>query len=158
MRLVTEAGKHLLGLAGKMKSNMGSTLKAMSPGEIAMTTMPDLAFGGMAAAFTPGDATDKALAGIGSAAGGVLGGFGIRGAFGVTHPLKGMAIDLGGSVVGDMAGMKAADEITRIRHGGVTPMEQEQLKYQKQLEDQIRMEVMQQYGIRPQGQMQQGYY
>ena len=41
-----------------------------------MTGAPDLLFGGLAAATTEGDLVDKALAGVGSAAGGIGGGLG----------------------------------------------------------------------------------
>ena len=42
----------------------------------------DAFFGGLSALNTPGDLGDKALAGIGSAAGGVAGGIGMRGVLG----------------------------------------------------------------------------
>ena len=156
MRLITAAGKQLLNLSKKMKGNLGKSLGGMSKTDIAGAIAPDLIFGGMAAAMTPGDFTDS-IGCTGAAVGGIAGGLGLRGA-GITNPVAGLAVDYAGSIGGDMVGMAAADQITRMRHGGLTPMEQEQLKYQQQLEESIRQQVLAEYGINPNARQMQGMY
>lgn len=146
MKLITEAGKRLLGLSKRF----GKNIKAMPAEELAMNLAPDVLFGAMYGAMTPGDASDKLIAGLGSGLGGAAGGVGLRAGLGIKGPIKGFAVDMGGSVLGDMAGVSVADQILRVKNGGMTPMETENMKYQQQLEEQIRQKIYQE--------MQQGYY
>jgi len=94
--------------------------------EIAMMVAPDLLFGGMAAATTEGDLMDKAIAGVGSAAGGIAGGVGMRGVLGPTSNLGILGTEMVGGMVGDQVGYGIADSLIRAKHGGMTPMEQKQ--------------------------------
>ena len=116
----------------------------MSKGDIAMTVAPDLLFGGMAAAMTPGDIVDKTIAGVGSAAGGIAGGLGVRGVLGPKSNLGILGSEMVGGMVGDQVGMGVADSIIRAKHGGMTPMEQQYAAqdeaYKKQLYDQFLAE------------------
>ena len=116
----------------------------MSKGDIAMTDAPDLLFGGMAAAMTPGDIVDKTIAGVGSAAGGIAGGLGVRGVLGPKSNLGILGSEMVGGMVGDQVGMGVADSIIRAKHGGMTPMEQQYAAqdeaYKKQLYDQFLAE------------------
>jgi hypothetical protein len=150
MKLITEAGKHLLGLTGKLGKRFSNNIGAMSKPELAMNLAPDLMFGAMYGAMTPGDASDKIIAGLGSGLGGAAGGVGLRAGLGIKNPALGFMVDMGGSVAGDMVGVSAADQVLRMKNGGMTPMETENMKYQQQLEDQIRQQVMME--------MRQGYY
>lgn len=116
----------------------------MSKTDIAMTVAPDLLFGGMAAAMTPGDIVDKTIAGVGSAAGGIAGGIGMRGVLGPKSALGVLGTEMVGGMVGDQIGMGVADNIIRAKHGGMTPMEQQYAAqdeaYKQQLYDQFLAE------------------
>jgi len=150
MKLITEAGKKLLGLTKSFGGKFASNIKDMPTSELAMNLAPDVMFGAMYGAMTPGDATDKIIAGLGSGIGGAAGGVGLRAGLGVKGPIAGFAVDMGGSVLGDMAGVSVADQVLRAKNGGMTPMETENMQYQQQLEDQIRQQVLMK--------MRQGYY
>ena len=116
----------------------------MTKTDIAMTVAPDLLFGGMAAAMTPGDIGDKAIAGLGSAVGGVAGGLGTRGLLGPKSGLGILGSEMVGGMVGDQVGMGVADSIIRAKNGGMTPMEQQARAadeaYRAQLYDQFLAE------------------
>ena len=123
------------------KKNLGIP---MTKGDIAMTVAPDLLFGGFAAATTEGDLVDKALAGAGSAVGGVAGGVGLRGALGPKSGLGILGTELVGGMVGDQIGYGAAESLIRAKHGGMTPVEQQMAAadeaYKQQLYDQFLAE------------------
>ena len=134
-----------------LKSNMGA-----NAGEVALRVVPDIGFGVLAAAQTPGDMGDKLIAGTTQAAGGVLGGVSAAGA--VRAMRGGQALqnlaDMGGSIAGDFAGMAVGENIQRgkdlVMGGqGLTPWERmgqaEQAAYAQQLEQQI----LAQYGLIP---------
>ena len=116
----------------------------MNKTEIAMTVAPDLLFGGMAAAMTPGDIVDKTIAGVGSAAGGIAGGLGTRGLLGPKSQLGVLGSEMVGGMIGDSVGMGVADSIIRAKHGGQTPMEKQYAAqdeaYKQQLYDQFLAE------------------
>ena len=142
MRLITNAGKQLLGLTKTVGQRFGKNIKDMPTSELAMNLAPDLLFGAMYGAMTPGDASDKIIAGLGSGIGGAMGGVGLRAGLGIKNPVAGFAVDMGGSVLGDMAGASVSDQILRMKNGGMTPMEEENLRYQQQLESQIRQQLL----------------
>jgi hypothetical protein len=123
------------------KKNLGVP---MTKQDIAMTVAPDLLFGGFAAATTEGDLVDKALAGAGSAVGGVAGGLGLRGALGPKSGLGILGTELVGGMVGDQIGYGAAESLIRAKHGGMTPAEQQMAAadeaYKRQLYDQFLAE------------------
>lgn len=123
------------------KKNLGIP---MSKGDIAMTVAPDLLFGGMAAATTEGDIVDKALAGAGSAVGGIAGGIGLRGVLGPKSGLGVIGTEMIGGMVGDQVGYGAAESLIRAKHGGMTPAEQQMAAadeaYKRQLYDQFLAE------------------
>ena len=103
------------------KKNLGVP---MTRDDILMTVAPDLLFGGMAAATTEGDLVDKALAGVGSAAGGIAGGIGGRGLLGPKSGLGILGTEMIGGMVGDQVGYGAAQALIRAKNGGMTPQEQ----------------------------------
>lgn len=123
------------------KKNLGIP---MTKGDIAMTVAPDLLFGGIAAATTEGDIIDKALAGAGSAVGGVAGGIGARGLLGPKSGLGILGTEMVGGILGDQVGYGAAESLIRAKHGGMTPAEQQMLAadeaYKRQLYDQFLAE------------------
>lgn len=148
------APKGVQRFAGHQLSKMGRGLTPggfaknlgvpMTKTDIAMTVAPDLLFGGMAAAMTPGDLGDKAIAGLGSAAGGIAGGLGTRGLLGPKSNLGILGSEMVGGMVGDQVGMGIADNIIRAKNGGMTPMEQQYAAqdeaYKQQLYDQFLAE------------------
>ena len=96
--------KGLLGTA--VKGTQGEQLRALTA-----RLAPDAAFGILAATQTPGDITDKTIAGLTQAAGGALGGAGLSGAFGGGN----MATELIGGYGGDMLGMMLGDNLQRAK-------------------------------------------
>ena len=106
----------------------------------------------MSAMYTPGDIGDKAIAGLTdtlfSAGGGLLlGKFGGRG-------LGGTALDFVGSVGGMEVGRLVGDQAQRAKDKlmggeGLTGYERLGAEQQKQLEEQMRQQVLSQYGLLP---------
>ena len=143
------AGQALKGGGKFLMNNAGK-----NSGEVAMRILPDLAFGGLAAAQTPGDLGDKLIAGTTQALGGVVGGIGSAGIarkLGANDGLQ-TAADFAGSFGGDFAGMMLGDTLQRGKDGvmggqGQTAWErmgaQQQAEYAQQLEQQI----LAQYGL-----------
>ena len=109
--------------------------KDMGPGEITMRLAPDLMFGGLEAAMTPGDLGDKIIAGTGSALGGSMGGV-LLGKAGGSGAL-GTVLDMAGSIGGDMIGREASSAILRGKDklmGGQGQTPYEKMSEQQQLE------------------------
>lgn len=103
------------------KKNLGMP---MTKDDIMMAVAPDLLFGGLTALTTEGDIVDKAIAGIGSTAGGVAGGIGGRGLLGPKSGLGILGTEMVGGIVGDQIGQDISNSIIRAKHGGMTPAEQ----------------------------------
>ena len=134
-----------LGKTGKfLLDNMGA-----NKGEVAMRIAPDILFGGMAAVNTPGDLGDKIIAGTTQAAGGVLGGVGAGGLarkVGIGGTGQVLA-DMGGSILGDYAGMYTGDALMRAKGGGMTPYERLAAEGDIQRQREIEERLMQAYGL-----------
>ena len=141
---IKNSGKFLLNNAGSNK------------GEIAMRLVPDIGFGILAGAQTPGDLGDKLIAGGASALGGSIGGITTAGA------LKGMRMpgavqnlgDLAGSFAGDYAGMMVGDTIQRGKDRlmggqGQTAWERMGAQQQAQYAQQLEQQILSQYGLIP---------
>lgn len=147
--MIRVAGPALNSLKG-----MGKWLfKGMGKGDIAMRLAPDLFFGGLAAAQTPGDIGDKIIAGGSSAIGGSLGGLALGKLAGSNQAL-GTVLDMAGSVGGDFAGMATGDQLMRgkdmIAGGeGLTPWERMGADQQAQLAADLKQQIMMQYGLIP---------
>ena len=131
-----------MGLGANIGKRFGSNIRSMPKGELATNLAPDILFGAMYGAMSPGDFDDKLIAGLGSGLGGAAGGVGLRAGLGIKNPALGFVVDMGGSIAGDMAGVGIADQVLRVKNGGFTPMESENMRYQRQLEQQIRGEVL----------------
>ena len=122
-------------------------------GTTASRLAPDVLFGGLAGAMTPGDLTDKLIVGTGSALGGGLGGIATTGAAGKLLGIKGnagMMADFVGGFGGDMVGQMASDQVLKgkdlVTGGkGQTPWE----KLSEEQEDQLINQVLAQHGIIP---------
>ena len=128
------AGQMLTGIPNRFATS-GAMPKNVT--EAAMTFGPDVFFGGMAAVNTPGDLGDKLIAGGMSAAGGALGGVGLRGALGSQNMGVNVMSEMIGGVGGDMLGQSTADSLMRLKGGGTTPYEKMAAEQQKQLEQDI---------------------
>lgn len=107
---------------------------------------PDLVFGGLAASQTPGDAGDKAIAGIASGLGGGLGGAAVTAA---TRGKLGMVGELLGGYGGDMAGMQVGDAVMRLKGGGQTPYEKMAKEDQMRFAEALEQQILSQYGLLP---------
>ena len=119
----------------------------MTGDDILMTVAPDLLFGGMAAATTEGDLVDKAIAGAGSAVGGIAGGLGARGVLGPKSGLGILGTEMVGGIIGDQVGYGAADSLIRMKHGGMTPAEQSYAQQDAAMRQQIIDEYLAQNGL-----------
>ena len=97
--------------------------------------------------MTPGDLGDKAIAGIGSAAGGIAGGIGLRGVLGPSSNLGILGTEMVGGMVGDQIGMGVADNIIRAKNGGMTPLEQQMSQGDEAYRQQIIDEFLAQNGL-----------
>ena len=147
--MLKPAGKALQWLFSNY-DEVSKSQKMMNALEIAGRLGPDVLFGGIAAAMTPGDIVDKAIVGgtqvIGGSAGGLLAGKLSR------NPTVSGLLDFGGSVAGDMVSQPAADMILRgkdkVAGGpGKTPYEKLSDEQRKQLSQQIEQQVLQAYGL-----------
>ena len=140
------AGKAMETLIGKeMLANKGALVGRLAP---------DVFFGGLAAVQTPGDLGDKLIAGGTQAIGGGLGG--LTAARGLKKVMPGAgeglltAVDFGGSIAGDYAGMATGDMMMRgkdrVMGGeGLNPYErmgaQQQAEYKAQIERDMMMKL-----------------
>ena len=100
-----------------------------------MRLAPDIMFGGLEAAMTPGDIGDKIIAGTGSAMGGALGGLAL-GKLGGKNQALGTALDMAGSIAGDFGGRAVSDAVLRGKDAitggqGLTPYEKMSQEHSK---------------------------
>ena len=120
------------------KKNIGIP---MTKGDIAMTVAPDLMFGGITAATTEGDIFDKGAAFLGSAGGGIAGGIGARGILGPKSGLGILGTEMIGGMIGDQLGYGAAENLIRMKGGGMTPMEKKQAEADALYKQQLMAEL-----------------
>jgi len=145
------AGQALKGGGKFLMNNVGS-----SKGEVALRVLPDIAFGGLAAAQTPGDLVDKGTAFLTTAGPSILTGTtaaGLVKKIGGGQTMQNLA-DMGGSIVGDFGGMYLGDSIMRGKDmlmggSGQTPYERMNTAQQQQLAEQMKQQMLYQYGLVP---------
>lgn len=113
----------------------------MTRQDIAMTVAPDLLFGGITAATTEGDIGDKLIAGVGSSVGGIAGGIGARGLLGPKSGLGILGTEMVGGMIGDQIGYGAAENLIRMKGGGMTPMEKKQAEADALYKQQLMAEL-----------------
>jgi hypothetical protein len=116
---------------------------------IAGRLAPDVAFGALAAVQTPGDLTDKLIAGGTQALGGGLGGALVTGA---TGGKLGMLGELAGGYGGDMLGYTVGENLLRAKDKlsggeGLSPFERMSKEQQQEFANQIRNETLQNMGL-----------
>ncbi len=158
MSYIRMAGQAMKGLKNFLNpGQMGTLDKVMRFG-------PDIGFGALAAAQTPGDLGDKAIAFGSAAGGGLLGGLGSAGA--VRHFGKNMdpqalqaamgAADMFGSIGGDMVAMPIGDTVARgkdlVMGGkGETSWERMGSEQQEAMRKEMEQSILAQYGMIPGG-------
>ena len=126
----------------------------MNKGQIVGRLAPDLMFGGLAAATTPGDIGDKLIAGGASAVGGGLGGIALGRAGQRFGDTAGFMADMAGSIGGDMVGMSVGDGLQRGKDSlmggsGQTAYERMSAEQQEQFAEQIRRQTLAGAGLVP---------
>ena len=129
--------------------------KDQGPGEIAMRIVPDVGFGVLEGALTPGDIGDKLIAGSSTALGGVTGGVAL-GKLGFGNPIATQMLDLTGSVAGDFAGRAVGDQIQRGKDKmmggkGQTAYERMSDEQFEMLKEEGRRQALAELGLLPQG-------
>ena len=147
-RLAGQALKWLLSKPGAVKG----TSESMGKLELAARLVPDLFFSGMTALQTPGDITDKAIAGGTQLIGGTVSGLAAGRAF--RNPLASGTADTIASIAGDYAAMPVGDALMRGKDSlmggkGQTPYERLSEEQQRLLAQQIEKQVLQAYGLLP---------
>lgn len=147
------AGTNLVQAAAVNPAFKGGIGKAifgdMGRGQIATRLAPDLAFGVIGGAMTPGDFGDKLIAGSTQAIGGGIGGLAVGrglGKIGANEAVQTIG-DFMGSYGGDFAGMAVGDTIMRGKDrlmggAGQTPYERLSAEQQALLADQIRRQAV----------------
>lgn len=142
-----------------MLRTAGSALKYLfkgqGPGEIALRVVPDVLYGGMEAAMTPGDFGDKAIAGLSSATGGITGGL-LLGKLGGNNQMLSTALDMAGSIGGDFAGRAAGDVALKgkdlVMGGkGQTPYEKLGEEQRNAMMEDAKVQVLAELGLLPGG-------
>ena len=150
------AGDALAKAGTMVPKNIGEATKMIvgnelynNKGQLIGRLAPDALFGVMTGAMTEGDIGDKLIAGTASAAGGGLGGIAAGRAANAAKlgNTVGFLADMGGSIAGDMVGMKLADDVIRFKGGGMTPMEQKMIEQDALYRAQLEQEFLQKYGI-----------
>ncbi len=124
--------------------------KGISPQEMAFRIGTDALGGGMAIMYTPGDIGDKLIAGAASTIGGTAGGLAL-GKLGGPGML-GNALDLVGSVGGDMGAAVLGEQVMKGKsalqgEGFKTPWEKMSEQQQQIMSEQIKQDVLRQYGL-----------
>ena len=124
--------------------NLPGTNKYMGNMMLGERLVPELLYGGMEVAMTPGDIGDKLIAGGSTALGGGLGGLAL-GRLGGKNVAMGRLLDMAGSIGGDMGGRVVAEKLQQgkdIAMGGKgqTPYERLSAQDREALENMIRQD------------------
>lgn len=142
-------------MAGKALEALKWLFKGDDAGQIALRVVPDVGFGVLEGALTPGDLGDKIIAGSGTALGGVTGGAAL-GKLGMGNPIATQMLDLAGSVGGDFAGRYVAEGLQKGKDklmGGEGQTAYEKLSDEqfRQLKEQASRQALAELGLLPQG-------
>lgn len=150
-RLLTAAGTtgKKTRMAGKIWDHLKKYSGISDPASALVRFGPDVFFGTLAGVNTPGDLTDKIIAGTASTVGQVAGGIGLSAATRVT-PGSGMhtLMDIMGSVGGDFGGMAVGDQVLKgkdLVSGGKGQTPYERLGDEQRRE--IERNILAQYGL-----------
>ena len=132
------------GNAVKGLFNIPGTNKYMGNAMLGERLLPEVLFGGMEMAMTPGDIGDKLIAGGSTAVGGGLGGLALA-RLGGKNLAMGRLLDMAGSIGGDMGGRVVAEKLQQGKDlamggKGQTPYEKLSAKDREALENMIRQD------------------
>ena len=121
----------------------------LTVGNAAINFGPDVLFGAMQGAMTPGDIGDKLVAGTTTAVGGAMGGVGAVSALGKfkNNPGARIMAEMGGGIAGDMVGQSVGDVVLRAKGGGMTPWEKLQQEGDQQYRQELERQILASYGI-----------
>ena len=134
-------------MAGQLMKYLGGNFakaypKATRGKEILGSVIPDVVFGGMSAMMTPGDLSDKVIAGVTDAAIGAGMTGGLRGALGkAPGSLVGTAIEYGGGMASGMVSMPATDALLRLKGGGESPYDKLQQEQYADIRRQVEQDL-----------------
>lgn len=142
-------------MAGKAMEALKWLFKDQGAGEIALRVVPDVGFGVLEGALTPGDLGDKVIAGSATALGGVTGGLAL-GKLGMGNPVATQMLDLAGSVGGDFAGRAVGDQVQRGKDSlmggkGQTAYERMGDEQFEAMKAEASRQVLAELGLLPQG-------
>ena len=142
-------------MAGMALDALKWLFKGDDAGQIALRVIPDVGFGVLEGALTPGDLGDKVIAGAGTALGGVTGGATL-GKLGGNSPVARQLLDLTGSVGGDFAGRFLAEGVQRGKDkvmGGKGQTAYERLSEDQfnAMKDEATRQALAELGLLPQG-------
>lgn len=142
-------------MAGKALEALKWLFKDQGAGEIALRVVPDVGFGVLEGALTPGDLGDKIIAGSGTALGGMSGGLAL-GKLGMGNPVATQMLDLAGSVGGDFVGRAASEGLQRGKDklmGGKGQSAYERLSEEQflALKDEATRQALAELGLLPAG-------
>ena len=146
-----------LSMAGRLGTYLTKGLKTggkLNYGQVAGRFLPDLAFGGLAAAQTPGDIGDKLIAFGSTAIPSSLGGLAVAGIAKNPYGMTAGLLDQAGSIAADFASYPAGEQLMRVKDrltGGIgqTPYEKLSAQDRAIYEEQLRRQIMAQYGLLP---------
>ena len=142
-------------MAGKALEALKWLFKGDDAGQIALRVVPDVGFGVLEGAMTPGDITDKIVAAGGSAVGSLAGGAAL-GKLGGKSNVARQLLDMGGSVGGEFAGRSASESIQRGKDslmGGKGQTAYERLSEEQfaAMKEEASRQVLAELGLLPQG-------
>ena len=142
-------------LAGTALEALKWLFKGDDAGQIALRVIPDVGFGVLEGALTPGDLGDKIIAGTGTALGGVTGGAAL-GKLGGNSMAARQLLDITGSVGGDFVGRFAAEGIQRGKDkvtGGKGQTAYERLSEEQfdAMKEEATRQALAELGLLPQG-------
>jgi hypothetical protein len=142
-------------MAGKALEALKWLFKGDDAGQIALRVIPDVGFGVLEGALTPGDIGDKIIAGSSTAVGSLAGGIGL-GKLGGNSMVARQLLDISGSVGGDFAGRAVGDMIQRGKDkvsGGKGQTAYERLSEEQfnALKEEASRQALAELGLLPQG-------
>lgn len=142
-------------MAGKALEALKWLFKGDDAGQIALRVIPDVGFGVLEGALTPGDLGDKIIAGSSTAVGSLAGGIGL-GKLGGNSMVARQILDMGGSVGGDFAGRAVGEGIQRGKDSltggkGQTAYERMSEDQFNQMKQEASRQVLAELGLLPQG-------
>ena len=142
-------------MAGKALEALKWLFKGDDAGQIALRVVPDVGFGVLEGALTPGDLGDKVVAAAGSSVGSLAGGIGL-GKLGGKSQVARQLLDMAGSVGGEFGGRYVSEGIQRGKDkllGGKGQTAYERLSEEQFLamKEEASRQVLAEMGLLPAG-------